>query len=80
MKHDEVNWRELFIEVLKDAIQSDMMSAILFSDEIEWPDEFYEKDYDKEIDMEYRDFDYDRIWEYVNEKFKEVFGESLYEE
>ena len=80
MKHDEVNWKELFIEVLKDAIQSDMMSAILFSDEIEWPDEFYEKDYDKEIDMEYRDFDYDRIWEYVNEKFKEVFGESLYEE
>ena len=80
MKHDEVNWKELFIEVLKDAIQSDMMSAILFSDEIEWPDEFYEKDYDKEIDMEYRDFDYDRIWEYVNEKFKEVFGEPLYEE
>lgn len=80
MKHDEVNWRELFIEVLKDAIQSDMMSAVLFSDEIEWPDEFYEKDYDKEIDMEYRDFDYDRIWEYVNEKFKEVFGEPLYEE
>ena len=80
MKHDEVNWKELFIEVLKDAIQSDMMSAILFSNEIEWPDEFYEKDYDKEIDMEYRDFDYDRIWEYVNEKFKEVFGEPLYEE
>ena len=80
MKHNEVNWKELFIEVLKDAIQSDMMSAILFSDEIEWPDEFYEKDYDKEIDMEYRDFDYDRIWEYVNEKFKEVFGEPLYEE
>lgn len=80
MKHDEVNWKGLFIEVLKDAIQSDMMSAILFSDEIEWPDEFYEKDYDKEIDMEYRDFDYDRIWEYVNEKFKEVFGEPLYEE
>ena len=79
MKHDEVNWKELFIEVLKDAIQSDMMSAILFSDEIEWPDEFYEKDYDKEIDMEYRDFDYDRIWEYVNEKFKEVFGEPLYD-
>lgn len=80
MKHNEVNWKELFIEVLKDAIQSDMMSAVLFSDEIEWPDEFYEKDYDKEIDMEYRDFDYDRIWEYVNEKFKEVFGEPLYEE
>lgn len=80
MKHDEVNWKELFIEVLKDAIQSDMKSAILFSDEIEWPDEFYEKDYDKEIDMEYRDFDYDRIWEYVNEKFKEVFGKPLYEE
>ena len=80
MKHNEVNWKELFIEVLKDAIQSDMMSAILFSDEIEWPDEFYEKDYDKEIDMEYRDFDYDRTWEYVNEKFKEVFGEPLYEE
>ena len=79
MKHNEVNWKELFIEVLKDAIQSDMMSAILFSDEIEWPDEFYEKDYDKEIDMEYRDFDYDRIWEYVNEKFKEVFGEPLYD-
>lgn len=79
MKHNEVNWKELFIEVLKDAIQSDMMSAILFSDEIEWPDEFYEKDYDKEIDMEYRDFDYDRIWEYVNEKFKEAFGEPLYE-
>ena len=80
MKHNKVNWRNLFIEVLKDAIQSDMMSCILFSDEIEWPDEFYEKDYDKEIDMEYRDFDYDRIWEYVNEKFKEVFGEPLYEE
>lgn len=79
MKHNEVNWKELFVEVLKDAIQSDMMSAILFSDEIEWPDEFYEKDYDKEIDMEYRDFDYDRIWEYVNEKFKEVFGEPLYD-
>ena len=79
MKHNEVNWKELFIEVLKDAVQSDMMSAILFSDEIEWPDEFYEKDYDKEIDMEYRDFDYDRIWEYVNEKFKEVFGEPLYD-
>ena len=79
MKHNEVNWKELFIEVLKDAIQSDMMSVILFSDEIEWPDEFYEKDYDKEIDMEYRDFDYDRIWEYVNEKFKEVFGEPLYD-
>lgn len=65
--------------MLKDAIKSDMMSAILFSDEIEWPDEFYEKDYDKEIDMEYRDFDYDRIWEYVDEKFKEAFGKPLYE-
>ena len=71
MKHNEANWRNLFIEVLKDAIQSDMMSCILFSDEIEWPDEFYDKD---------KDFDYNKVWEYVNEKFTEVFGEPLYEE
>lgn len=79
MKHDEVNWKELFIEVLKDAIQSDMMSAVLFSDEIEWPYSFYEKEYDKEVDIEYIDLDYQKVWEYVNEKFKEVFGEPLFE-
>lgn len=79
MKYDKINWKELFIEVLKDAIKSDMMGAVLFSDEIEWSDKFYEKDCDKENNMEYRDFDYDRIWEYVEEKFKEVFGEPLYE-
>lgn len=79
MKHNEVNWKELFIEVLKDAIQSDMMSAVLFSDEIEWPYSFYEKEYDKEVDIEYIDLDYQKVWEYVNEKFKEVFGEPLFE-
>ena len=79
MKYDKINWKELFIEVLKDAIKSDMMGAVLFGDEIEWSDKFYEKDCDKENNMEYRDFDYDRIWEYVEEKFKEVFGEPLYE-
>ena len=71
MKHNKVNWRNLFIEVLKDAIQSDMMSAVLFRDEIEWSDEFYDED---------KDFDYNKVWEYVNEKFTEVFGEPLYEE
>lgn len=72
MKYNEVNWKELFIEVLKEAVLSDMMSCILFNDEIKWSDEFY--------DIEYRDLDSNKIWEYVNEKFKEVFGEPLYKE
>ena len=68
----KVNWNLLFARMVEMAIDKDYFSDAIEC--IEWSEEFYTIDEDGEDCL-----DYDKVWKYVDEKFKEIFGISRHE-
>jgi hypothetical protein len=68
----KVNWHLLFARMAEIAIEKDYFFDPI--EDIEWPEEFYTTDKDG-----YNYLNYDKIWEYIDKKFEEVFGFSRYE-
>ena len=68
----KVNWHLLFARMAETAMDKDYFSDTI--EYLEWPEEFYTTNKDGDDCL-----DYDKIWEFVDEKFEEVFGVSRYE-
>lgn len=68
----KANWHLLFARMVEIAIDKDYFSDVIGC--IEWSEEFYTIDEDGDNCL-----DYDKVWKYVDEKFKEVFGISRHE-
>ena len=60
----EANWKEIFIYVLKLAIDKDYFPHL---EDFKWPANFYDED----------GLDYDKAWKFVGDRFKEIFGCDL---